>query len=87
MSAAAVEGFLRVEIADTGYGIGPEDLARLFTQFFRSEDSQIRAQTGWGLGLNVTKNLVELMGGEIGVESALGGGSLFWFTLPLAEEA
>lgn len=74
--------FIHLEVHDNGVGISKEDQAHLFTQFFRSEDQAVRDEQGWGLGLNVTKRLVNLMGGEIGVNSKLGGGSTFWFTLP-----
>jgi signal transduction histidine kinase len=75
--------FVRVEIKDTGLGISPEDQAQLFKAFFRSEDAAVRDQPGWGLSLNVAKNLVALMGGQIGAESTLKTGSTFWFTLPI----
>lgn len=75
--------FLRVEVVDTGIGIREEDQKHLFSQFFRSEDPQVREQPGWGLGLHVTQQLVRLQGGEIGVQSTPGKGSTFWFTLPL----
>jgi signal transduction histidine kinase len=75
-------GVIRLEVRDTGLGISEEDQEKLFSQFFRSEDPAVREEQGWGLGLNVTKRLVELQGGEIGVESTLGKGSTFWFTLP-----
>jgi signal transduction histidine kinase len=74
---------VRVEIQDNGVGISPEDQRMLFNQFFRSEDPAVREQPGWGLGLNITKRLVEMMGGEIGVHSKVKEGSTFWFTLPL----
>jgi signal transduction histidine kinase len=79
-------GAIRVSIQDTGIGISPEEKARLFTQFFRGESASVRDQPGWGLGLHVTKRLVELLGGEIGVESEPGKGSIFWFTQPASDE-
>lgn len=75
--------FIRVDVRDTGLGISPEDQQRLFTQFFRSDDPMVREQQGWGLGLNVTQRLVELMGGVIGAYSEYRKGSLFWFTVPV----
>jgi signal transduction histidine kinase len=79
------EGFVRLEVRDTGLGISDGDQEKLFSQFFRSEDPAVREEQGWGLGLNVTKLLVELQGGEIGLESTLGKGSTFWFTVPEAK--
>ncbi|MGD0575413.1 MAG: ATP-binding protein [Anaerolineales bacterium] len=77
---------VRVLIRDTGIGMTPEEKLRLFNQFFRGESSAVRDQPGWGLGLHVTKRLVELQGGRIGAESELGKGSTFWFTLPAVAE-
>jgi signal transduction histidine kinase len=82
VQAQAKDGYVRVTVQDSGIGISEEDQANLFTQFFRSEAAQVREEDGWGLGLSVAKRLVELMGGEIGAESQLGVGSIFWFTLP-----
>lgn len=76
------EDKLHISVIDTGYGISPADQARLFTQFFRSDDQAIRQESGWGLGLHIAKRLTELMGGRISVHSQLGRGSEFTLTLP-----
>lgn len=72
-------------VKDSGYGISPEDLEKLFTKFFRSNDPNIRQAKGTGLGLSITKGIIELHGGEIWVESKLGEGTSFQFTIPQAE--
>jgi signal transduction histidine kinase len=74
--------YVRIEVADTGMGIPREDLDRIFSRFFRVETKAHAAVKGTGLGLSITKGLVEAHGGRIGVESELGKGSTFWFTLP-----
>ncbi len=79
-------GQVRIEVKDTGIGIGSSEQNLIFSQFFRSESDSVREQQGWGLGLNVTKRLVELMGGVIGFDSVLDRGSTFWFTLPYRQE-
>ncbi len=78
------EKFTAVTVQDNGYGISEEDQARLFTQFFRSEDQLVREQQGWGLGLSIVRKMVEAQNGEISFESELGKGSAFTFTIPLA---
>jgi DNA-binding response OmpR family regulator len=70
-------------VTDTGYGIAPEDQARLFTRFYRVDNSATREIGGTGLGLSIVKAFVELQGGEVGVESEPGKGSTFSFTAPL----
>jgi PAS domain S-box-containing protein len=74
---------LRFEVRDTGRGIGETELAAIFDAFTQADVSMTRRHEGTGLGLTISKQLVEIMGGAIGVDSRPGKGSLFWFTIPL----
>ncbi len=73
---------VKVSVTDTGPGIAPDDLPRVFERFWRGDKSRSRAGGGAGLGLAIAKQLVVAHGGEIGVTSDPGHGACFWFTLP-----
>jgi signal transduction histidine kinase len=76
------ESFVMCSVIDTGIGISPQDQKRMFTKYFRADDPTVRSVPGTGLGLVITKSLVELHGGEIWLTSEVGEGSTFTFTIP-----
>ncbi len=80
------EGYLRVRVEDTGIGMTPQEIAKLDEKFFRADHDLVQKQPGTGLGVSITRNLVELHGGEFFVESEPGKGSTFAFTVPIAQE-
>jgi signal transduction histidine kinase/CheY-like chemotaxis protein len=85
LAAEQSDGFGRIQVRDTGVGLSDDELAHLFTKFFRTRNPATRAATGSGLGLALTRSLVELHGGTLSVISAPGEGSTFSFTMPLAD--
>ena len=83
----AEDTYVMVEIEDTGIGIAKEHQTLIFEEFRQADESLSRRYGGTGLGLPISKRLVELHGGELRVSSMIGHGSTFYFTLPIATEA
>jgi signal transduction histidine kinase/DNA-binding response OmpR family regulator len=81
--AGCSDGYLRVSVTDSGVGISPDDMKKLFTRFFRADNPLRDEVGGTGLGLAISKSFIELHGGAMGVESEVDVGSTFFFTLPL----
>ncbi|MDE2182587.1 MAG: response regulator [Alphaproteobacteria bacterium] len=78
----AERSHLRFDVQDTGVGVPAEKQREIFEEFVQADSSHARKFEGTGLGLAICRRLIEAMGGEIGVETVPGGGSLFWFTIP-----
>ncbi|QNE15378.1 cell wall metabolism sensor histidine kinase WalK [Pseudarthrobacter sp. NBSH8] len=83
ISAASTGDWVKLVVQDTGMGMAPEDAAKVFSRFFRTESARDAAIPGAGLGLAITKTILERHGGAIACASALGGGSTFTMTLPV----
>lgn len=86
LAARADGSDVEVSVADDGIGMSEAEVAHLFDKFFRADRPEVQSERGTGLGLYITKNLVEIQGGRIWVESKPGEGTTFRFTLPLAHE-
>ena len=84
VSAAREGSFVRVSVSDTGVGIQPDDLRDIFDKYAQARSRATRSEKGTGLGLYITRQLVELHGGKIEVKSEVGKGSTFSFTIPVA---
>lgn len=84
VSARHRSGYVECSVTDTGIGISPEDQERIFEKFFRVGSPAVESVPGTGLGLSIAKSLVEIQGGSIEVDSRLGEGSTFRFTVPVA---
>lgn len=80
--AESTATFVRISIEDRGPGIAPDDLPHVFDRFWRADKARTREYGGSGLGLAIARQLVSAHGGTIGVDSTVGSGSAFWFTLP-----
>ncbi|MDN5347987.1 MAG: two-component system, OmpR family, phosphate regulon sensor histidine kinase PhoR [Clostridia bacterium] len=85
VAASAQDNNIRVEVSDTGIGIPPESLQRVFERFYRVDKARSREMGGTGLGLAIVKHIIESHKGSVGVTSEVGKGSTFFFTLPAAE--
>jgi PAS domain S-box-containing protein len=86
LNVSKLPGFVKVSVTDNGPGVLPEKSPHLFERYYRADNSGAKV-SGLGLGLYISKEIIKRHGGEIGVESEVGKGSTFWFTLPLEGEA
>lgn len=82
VNAVAEDEFIKISVSDTGVGISEDQFEAVFESFEQAQGDLDRSYGGTGLGLTITKQLVELHGGSIGLDSKLGSGSTFWFTIP-----
>jgi signal transduction histidine kinase len=85
--AAAIDGNFELSVVDTGFGIAPEDQAKIFEEFQQVDNSSTRKKGGTGLGLSISRKIVELHGGAITVTSEIGKGSIFKVTIPITATA
>ncbi len=86
VEVSTADGAFRVAVSDTGPGIAPADQEKIFQEFQQVDSSSTRKKGGTGLGLSIAKRIIEMHGGRIWVESSLGRGSTFCFTLPVRVE-
>ncbi|HEY7490449.1 MAG TPA: ATP-binding protein, partial [Candidatus Tectomicrobia bacterium] len=86
IQVTAADAAFRVAVSDTGAGIAEAEQQKIFEEFQQADGTSVRPHGGTGLGLAIAKKLIEMHGGQIGVESRLGQGSTFWFTLPMCVE-
>jgi signal transduction histidine kinase len=86
LSTRSEGAFALVSVTDTGLGIPPDEIGHVFERFRRVRSGAAQSIPGTGLGLTIVKQIVEMHGGKIWLESAVGHGSAFYFTIPLAEE-
>jgi len=86
LTLADEPGFVLLAVSDSGVGIAANDRPRLFNRFFRGENAHLTSEVGTGLGLHITRGLVELHGGRIWLESEVGRGTTFFVTFPIADE-
>jgi two-component system sensor histidine kinase ResE len=87
IGARPVDGFVRVEVRDTGQGIPANEIQRIWERFHRADSSRDRQGGGTGLGLAIVRSIVEAHGGSVSAESSIGTGSTFSFTLPINERS